>query len=1318
MTSAGNISRSNVSVIFLPGTHVLENEIGALFQNTINLQLLGSDESVLISRTIAQSVIEYGFEPYIRDGDIAYIESSAVIACDSPSGFMFANITNLIIANLTIRGCGFYSPETVGNASVHMFDVTNLLMDTVSIQNSSGYGLLGVNVLGQSQVLMSSFVGNNQLVKSMLNRTTYDGFQCDGNTTNSIPVYTNDGSLDYASVAGGNMYLQYQDVLPSDRTQNKLSFSSCLFSLGIDGTFPPFAAGIWNSKCWLDCPGTGLTIFMDQSFFTVDIIINSSTFYRNQALFGANMYLKFNSIVSQVTIINVSSMYASGEWSGLLLEWVDTNLQMGSLTDTITTSITNSTFSCNISPDNDTTISIFLYKPNYNLTLYLTDCSFDHSALDIYALNTQTNFYLINCSFEQSDTLLTTSYGALAAHVLDSNFSVSSITVYGSNASPDCSFLDSSFYQADIFIKGSYTVPNILITSSTFKSSDIITVTSDMYILQSTLNITDSYFEMSHVAVSGYPLQSNAFFANCNFLLSNMDAYNSYIYLSGNVNFTDNVNTDNGGAISLYASTLIIEQSTLVQFINNTAANGGAMYIDGVSFLNMSSPTNVTFLGNTALLSGGAIYVESLSPYSVPHHQVYTAQNCFIQLKGSVNGVGLYFEDNKAGEAGSVIYGGSIDTCKQNDQFQDIFIIGSNDNTSSLISSEPKYICPCGYGTNFSTLSTVPILNVASLKIAPCNTSVNIGKTVYPGEKIQLQFVTIGQANGTAPGIILIYTNDTSVTIISALRSTAYCNIYDIPFKLANANQYLTTQMSFSGGQSNLLRFNISITVLPCPTGFVLDKNSSSCKCEQLLLSYNFICDINTQTVTRSGSWVGPIGDVLGLNLQCPYDYCNTEGNINVTEFDSQCAYNRQKVLCGQCQEGLSMTFGTSVCRLCNSYNILLVVPFALLGILLVGFIFILNLTVSNGSLNGLIFYANIIRINENIFFPKNRWNNISQFLSIFIAWLNLDFGIEACFYNGMDSYAKTWLQFVFPIYIFSLVGIIVLAGRYSLRISRLFRRSNAVSVLASLILLSYSKVLRTVIIIFSSASITTLNTTVPRAWLYDGNIEFLGPKHTVLFIVGLGITILCIFPYIATLLFIPWLQSRSHWKALRWVNHLKPFFDSYAAPYKDQYRFWFGILLVVRLPLYLLFSLEYSINVRLLAIVIAAYCYTAMLSRFAVYKKWTNMISETFFQMNLMVLATAHLFETNYDTSLGLSAILSVGIGSAFICFVTIVVLHIYSSVRKDREGEWSKFKMWVKKKINIMDTIPMKKLDKTFAAEASISGNYNARETLLFEN
>ena len=143
---------------------------------------------------------------------------------------------------------------------------------------------------------------------------------------------------------------------------------------------------------------------------------------------------------------------------------------------------------------------------------------------------------------------------------------------------------------------------------------------------------------------------------------------------------------------------------------------------------------------------------------------------------------------------------------------------------------------------------------------------------------------------------------------------------------------------------------------------------------------------------------------------------------------------------------------------------VLLWVPaFALAGIALVVALIFLNITVSEGNINGLVFYANIVRANQATFFPTNTSNS---FLSWFIAWINLDLGIETCFYNGLDAYVKTWLQFIFPLYIWVLVIVIIVSSYYSTTAAKLSGR-NAVQVLATLFLLSYAKLLRVIITVF-----------------------------------------------------------------------------------------------------------------------------------------------------------------------------------------------------------------------------------------------------------
>ena len=64
---------------------------------------------------------------------------------------------------------------------------------------------------------------------------------------------------------------------------------------------------------------------------------------------------------------------------------------------------------------------------------------------------------------------------------------------------------------------------------------------------------------------------------------------------------------------------------------------------------------------------------------------------------------------------------------------------------------------------------------------------------------------------------------------------------------------------------------------------------------------------------------------------------------------------------------------------------------------------------------------TNIISINIPVFFPST--NEIMPAYT-FISLANLDLGIQTCFYNGMDDYAKMWLQLLFPFYLMINIGI------------------------------------------------------------------------------------------------------------------------------------------------------------------------------------------------------------------------------------------------------------------------------------------------------
>ena len=292
---------------------------------------------------------------------------------------------------------------------------------------------------------------------------------------------------------------------------------------------------------------------------------------------------------------------------------------------------------------------------------------------------------------------------------------------------------------------------------------------------------------------------------------------------------------------------------------------------------------------------------------------------------------------------------------------------------------------------------------------------------------------------------------------------------------------------------------------------------------------------------------------------------------------------NRSGVLCGACKSDFSMVLGTSNCIPdCYNMYLLLIIPFALAGVALVVLLLKCNLTVSVGHINGIIFYANVVQVNKALFFHSIQNQNtvekkFTHVLSTFIAWLNLDLGMEKCFFKNMTSYSKTWLQFVFPVYLWVLILLIIVLAHYFQRLNRLIG-GNSVPVLATLLLLSYAKLFRTVVEAVEFTILEIENGTHITVWRNDGNIEYFSTEHIPLFLVSLLFLVLYILPMTMLVLFASCLQAKSHYKAFKWVNRLKPFLDAYQGPYTDNFRCWTGLMLMARaVPL----SITYTTNFR-----------------------------------------------------------------------------------------------------------------------------------------
>ena len=707
-----------------------------------------------------------------------------------------------------------------------------------------------------------------------------------------------------------------------------------------------------------------------------------------------------------------------------------------------------------------------------------------------------------------------------------------------------------------------------------------------------------------------------------------------------------------GTPISLTASNLILEQFNL--FEGNSGVYGGAIKICDQALLFLKRGTHVKFERNRAVKSGGAIYTEQQC--------LNAAVPCFFQpdvnnisaVDQLVGLIRLDFINNRAGIAGHAIYGGSVDDCFTFQQFsidnEEISYFNSyaiynrtfyfsTPEQPSLVTSDPYGICKCN-PTNNST---------------SCSSTTNI--TIYPGKKFTISASAIGQTHGSVPALLCVQNTNTNDSITQIVRydnrslqttTSVLCQTMTIAvFSRETSLAFVVLiQQSYPANQRSnyykIPKHEISVTLESCPWLFELLNTSNQCDCIHLLLNSGIECDINSESFHRAdkGLWIGcadynssynakefylPTCKLIALYKFCDQEYCGDfTGKLSTRNISNLCREGRGGVMCGSCIDGYSLALGPQAkcvedCQLWKTFLMLFV--FVLAGILIIVFLTVFNTTTSEGTIGGLIFYANFVNANHNSFFPTNERSTLSSFLMIFVAWLNLDLGFEVCFYQGMDAYQKQWLEFGFILYLLFLeVSIIFLCHRF-IFFTRFIGR-NAVHVLSTVILLAYPKLVCNCANILQHALVHLSDNTKRRVWTSDGNIVFLQGKHIPLAVMAILLAVIITFLSFC-LLFIQCLQRKSNWFVLRWVVKLRPFFDSFTGPCRDNYRFWPGLLLFIRLALYSAYAV---LDAHSKLYTVTAFCIVifilACVSPHGVYKKWPLNILEFSFFLNLGLLS------------------------------------------------------------------------------------------------
>ena len=230
--------------------------------------------------------------------------------------------------------------------------------------------------------------------------------------------------------------------------------------------------------------------------------------------------------------------------------------------------------------------------------------------------------------------------------------------------------------------------------------------------------------------------------------------------------------------------------------------------------------------------------------------------------------------------------------------------------------------------------------------------------------------------------------------------------------------------------------------------------------------------------------------------------------------------------------------------------------------------------------------------------------------------------------------------------------------------------KRNPVITLNTLILLSYGKLLNAVISIFL---FTTLDcpggsSKSVKVWVVDATIEYLSPKYSALFVVAIFVLFT---GTIYTVLLFSWqwlLLYQDKW-LFRWVRNQKlcQFLEPYHAPYTFKHRYWTGLLLLVRVILFMLLATNMSQdpNVSLVAISIAVgslFLIKGIFSR--MYKNHLPNILEILCLINILFLCIANFYTLNKGYAKIQKALAYVSGSTIALLFIFVIAYHVYTEV------------------------------------------------------
>ena len=682
--------------------------------------------------------------------------------------------------------------------------------------------------------------------------------------------------------------------------------------------------------------------------------------------------------------------------------------------------------------------------------------------------------------------------------------------------------------------------------------------------------------------------------------------------ISGKTTFQSN----SGSSIHISAAQINVCPDTVLQFEGNYARRGAGLCLIGFAGLTAHRNATITFKDNNAQDIGGAVLY-----YTVDFLDFINSRRCFLRYSEIIppnNWTAKFiFVNNSAEKYGHAIYATSLKPCAR----------------ASVINGSTIYDLHNVFNwTSFEF--TPPLYSKHILSTDPAELTLDSpGIYVSPGIASKLPITVKDDLEQDMETVLLARCENCSENA-GIMNSYTYLSDKKIAFE---GNDTRPLFISLDTTNNKPIGINIVVVLTQCPPGYFLNENNE-CVCSvstghQLpgIVACN---ETQHQGVMQVGYWAGCVNGSSGLltTAQCPLGYCEYPNQQNgLVVLPPNCTFlektlckpkNRRGWLCGECSEGFSVYYHSNrfKCGICPhpEYGWLFYILSELLPLtILFVVVIVLDINLTSGSATSFILFAQTLDFFEVTAFGSYKTPAAIEILSRFywfiFGFFNLDFfkldTFSFCLWKGATVLDVLAFKYVTTLYALLLVGILFLMMKYC-RCNVLGRCPGrneryggytVINGLTAFFIITYSQCAK---VSFETLTRFSVNSNDPsfnnvNVVFLSGNTNFFSREHlkyaipAVVVIMYTALVPLVLLFHPLYFMFKKGLLSkgiinesvavydarrkycRSCWPSFN--LYLKPILDAFQGSYKDNSRFFAGLLFLYRLIIAASFAFSVS---------------------------------------------------------------------------------------------------------------------------------------------